>query len=557
MLQVGFTTTSSQTHQRAIWWDWGTYSPGPYQWYWIEKRRLFSIIPISQCGNGVVETGEQCDGGVCCTAACKFVAAGTVCRGAAGECDEPEMCSGSSANCPSDVFSLATKDCGEKIGFCDARINNKCPGNSPICNGVPYVRFGTETFFYDATWENYNVISFGSFNCPAGQVEGRLAVRNNVNLGGFSIGYAIDTTSTSSKDRYVPYGLLVGGSATWTSGTLWPDESVSHPSRTEYIGVSGTFNAPTDLQGRQLIVPGPNGGVVQPTPNIQGEFDKAKTYYTRLQNMFSAATPNAAATLQWGGLFVHCADPAANFYYVDIQGADLSQSTWWNLENCNFQAVYVLNIRGSGAVSVQGGDFPTITERVIYNVVGTGRTFTTSSGLNGNILAPNNIVKQNNGVTKGLVIAGDMPTALHSQNPNCINFDPIRITGRVAGSIIFKNNNKRDASSLIPVYSVGLFSIGDQITLGSETVTITGAESLYGFTYLEVQPAVTGNYATNTEFTTIVDDPLNANRPLIEVVTPSASNESSPSKSDTEFSSASTLAVFTLLNFFFAAVLLL
>ena len=36
------------------------------------------------CGNGVVDLGEQCDGGTCCTASCTFVASGTVCRSAGG-----------------------------------------------------------------------------------------------------------------------------------------------------------------------------------------------------------------------------------------------------------------------------------------------------------------------------------------------------------------------------------------------------------------------------------------------------------------------------------------
>ncbi len=78
------------------------------------------------------------------------------------------------------------------------------------------------------------------------------------------------------------------------------------------------------------------------------------------------------------------------------------------------------------------------------------RTFSTVSGLNGNILAPNNIVRQTNGVTKGLIIAGDMPVALHSRNPNCIKFDPVTITGRTAGTIQVKPS-RVSISLLIPL----------------------------------------------------------------------------------------------------------
>jgi hypothetical protein len=88
-----------------------------------------SIITASQCGNGIVEAGEECDcGGVsgcgndtccvpttckftagsqcdasneeCCTSTCQFATAGTVCRASSGVCDPQEICSGNNATCP-------------------------------------------------------------------------------------------------------------------------------------------------------------------------------------------------------------------------------------------------------------------------------------------------------------------------------------------------------------------------------------------------------------------------------------------------------------------------
>jgi len=90
-----------------------------------------TTITGSQCGNGIVEAGEQCDcGGVsgcgndtccdpttcqftansqcdpsnedCCTSTCKYAAAGTVCRQSTGVCDPQETCSGTNATCPPD-----------------------------------------------------------------------------------------------------------------------------------------------------------------------------------------------------------------------------------------------------------------------------------------------------------------------------------------------------------------------------------------------------------------------------------------------------------------------
>src|SRR5205823_960964 len=83
------------------------------------------------CGNGVVDPGEQCDGGACCNTSCTFVASGTVCRTSGGACDVPEVCTGSSATCPADAKLAAGTICRATAGVCDPA--ETCTGTSTSC----------------------------------------------------------------------------------------------------------------------------------------------------------------------------------------------------------------------------------------------------------------------------------------------------------------------------------------------------------------------------------------------------------------------------------------
>ncbi len=96
-------------------------------------------ITLQMCGNGIVESGEECDPGKganstccdsktckftknavcdpsstpCCTAQCQFAPATQVCRPAKDvACDTPEMCTGNASACPADIFAPNGKSCG-------------------------------------------------------------------------------------------------------------------------------------------------------------------------------------------------------------------------------------------------------------------------------------------------------------------------------------------------------------------------------------------------------------------------------------------------------------
>jgi len=114
----------------------------------------------------------------------------------------------------------------------------------------------------------------------------------------------------------------------------------------------------------------------------------------------------------------------------------------------------------------QGGDFPGIGEKIVFNIVGYGRIVNVDSGVNANILAPTNTVQQNGGVTRALVIAGDITLWKSGTNPSCSDFQTFDIVLNVIA------NNLVGSDNLI----VGTFNqatAGDSFVHEGVTYTIT------------------------------------------------------------------------------------
>src|SRR5207302_266605 len=130
---------------------------------------LAGQLHAANCGNGNPNPGEQCDDGLnngtagsCCTTTCTFKTSGTACtddgnvcttdlcngasnicqhapgnsgttcRAAANECDNAELCTGSSSTCPNDTVKASGTACTDDGNVCTTDLCNGTVG-SPLC----------------------------------------------------------------------------------------------------------------------------------------------------------------------------------------------------------------------------------------------------------------------------------------------------------------------------------------------------------------------------------------------------------------------------------------
>jgi len=146
----------------------------------------------------------------------------------------------------------------------------------------------------------------------------------------------------------------------------------------------------------------------------------------------------------------------------------MAQFTYITVDNCNFQASWVVNVRGTENVNFRGDSFPAIAAGVVFNVIGSGRVIdVTGVAVTGHILAPNNILHQTGGVIIGKVVVADVTFALQINKHSCPNPADVTISVPVT-------EDAPAGSDFLDVASLALI-VGDSFVSGGQTHTITAS----------------------------------------------------------------------------------
>ncbi|KAJ2893672.1 ADAM family of metalloprotease-like protein ADM-B [Zalerion maritima] len=213
----------------------------------LTSNKDVATISGQQCGNGIVETGEDCDCGGesgcadnpccnpdtckftdgsvcdpsnedCCTSSCQLASADTVCRDSTGTCDPSETCDGSSAMCPSDEITDDGTDCGDGLQC----ASGQCTSRDLQCRSVIGVSLtSNDTYACDGSCrmtchsdsrlpDEYDCYSFMQYFLDGTPCSGGGACENGV-CKGSNVVKEIGSWLDENKNIVIPVASVAGG----------------------------------------------------------------------------------------------------------------------------------------------------------------------------------------------------------------------------------------------------------------------------------------------------------------------------------------------------------
>jgi choice-of-anchor A domain-containing protein len=338
-----------------------------------------------------------------------------------------------------------------------------------------------------SSWKNYDVIVINNFTANTGDVQGRLAVGNDFQVGaGFSVGDQLTTPNAT-------YSLVVGGNANWTSGRLFPDSLSGPAENVEYAFVGDKFTAPPDLQDRRTK------NCSQPGC-LQSTFETAQQCYSTISQSYCGQPDyNVQYEFKYSGLFITCIDSSLQkTNIINLNASDFSKFTYTSTDNCKIGANWIINIHipAGTFANISGDVWPTAAGTAVYNFChdneapGQGcypNVVTLQNAINGNILGPHTAFYQPSGVIIGRMIACNYEGKQSQFNRPCSPL-PIFIQGAVDAAA----GGKRSGDSLVPVVTYGSVIAGDHVQFDgvAGTYLVLGRVSEGGQEYLRIQGSI-------------------------------------------------------------------
>jgi len=268
--------------------------------------------------------------------------------------------------------------------------------------------------------DNFNVITFNTFNADSSDIEGRLATKGNGVIGnGYSIGALIYSKGVGAIDQVLPYSAIFGGDLTWGSGEVLPvGNDIGVAAYQEFLYVGGSFSTSSNNLKERV------GSNLESRGSFDSSFTQAQSFYTQLQAAFDSVADNIVFAVEYGTATITC--PAgATSYSGHIDTTTFNTITSYAFVNCAPGVQMVINVKNDGVNQVNihsGGMSPAdrFAERTVFNILGSGRVIDVASvAFEGSILAPNNNYQASGSVVHGIVIVNDISRSGQFNRLNC------------------------------------------------------------------------------------------------------------------------------------------